>query len=500
MSTPQPNIVFIHAESMDGRITGFGGHPAMRHATPNLDSLAESGVVFSNAYTNCPVCNPSRASMWTGKYPHYYDAWNNHEGITPETPILSNALQNAGYRCSAIGPLDYLYGMHSIRDRIGSWTRAARIMRPISRTPLPVVSDKTDFVIRDRQWTNEAIESIRKATDAPDNPFFLYLTTGLVHPAFEANAKHMRRIIAEQVDIPPTLSDLESETHPVVRYIRRTKHCERRFSEQLVREIRHVYFAMIAALDDLVGMVLGAIREAGIEDDTYIIFSSDHGEMAGEHNQILKRTMYEPSVHVPLLIKGPGVRHGEIYDTPVSLVDLYPTILDMAGVDYASVAHGARFPDSPAGESLYSTATGASSRNRDWAFCEYNGDRCCTGAFMLRQDRWKYVRYEGEKPQLFDLSSDRWESTDLASSRPEVVSNLDALLRTNFDCAGIDERAKRYDRESFLRWREKAGKNGVYAETMARVYSGFDRLCIEDIVPWREEDEEMIAAWLGPDY
>ena len=78
---PPANIVFIHAESMDGRKMGCMGHPALKDATPNLDRLAAEGVLFANAYSNCPVCNPSRASMWTGKYPHYRDCWNNHEGL-----------------------------------------------------------------------------------------------------------------------------------------------------------------------------------------------------------------------------------------------------------------------------------------------------------------------------------------------------------------------------------------------------------------------------------
>src|SRR6056297_2252015 len=106
----RPNIVHIHAESMDGRKMGCMGEPALQGLTPNLDSLADDGVLFTNAYSTCPVCNPSRASMFTGQYPDYYDCWNNHEGLREGTPILQDAMRSAGYNSTMIGPLDYVWG------------------------------------------------------------------------------------------------------------------------------------------------------------------------------------------------------------------------------------------------------------------------------------------------------------------------------------------------------------------------------------------------------
>ena len=168
---------------MDGRKMGCMGHPAMQRATPHLDRLACEGVLFANAYTNSPVCNPSRASMWSGKYPHYYDCWNNYEGLRDHMPTWQNAFESAGYQTSTIGPIDYGHGKHSIRDRIGSWTRAANIRRPISRTPLPQVVADGKANGRDWDRTYQAMEHLRRCA-ATDRPFWLYLTTGLVHPAF----------------------------------------------------------------------------------------------------------------------------------------------------------------------------------------------------------------------------------------------------------------------------------------------------------------------------
>ncbi len=489
----RPNIVHIHAESMDGRKMGCMGHAA--GVTPNLDALAEGGVLFTNAYSPCPVCNPSRAAMWSGKWPHVNENWNNHNGLREDVPISRDTLDRAGYRTELIGPLDYRWGMHSIRDQVGSWTRTADIQRPSCRTPLPRI-DNNDPWGADRHRTSQAIDFLRDAAgDA--QPFMLYLTTGLVHPAFVADRRHMDMIDPDRVEIPPSLGPLEATDHPVMRSMRVTKNCHHEFPEWLVREMRQMYFAMIATLDEMVGQVLGALDEAGLRENTWVIFSSDHGEMAGEHNQVLKRNMYEPSIHVPLIVAGPNVRAGAVVDTPVSLVDLYPTMLDLAGIDYADHAHHPGYPATLDGESLVPQLVGDAPRERDWAFAEYHGDRCNTGTFMLRRGPWKYVKYMYCEPQLFDLQSDSWEIENLASARPEVVAELDGLLEANFDCAGIDAAARAYDRESFLRWREGARAAGTYERDMAHVYSGFDHQSIEELRPWTAEDEARIEAWLA---
>ncbi|MEA3403942.1 MAG: sulfatase-like hydrolase/transferase [Armatimonadota bacterium] len=489
----RPNIVFIHAESMDGRKMRCMGHAAS--VTPNLDSLAEDGVLFTNAYSTCPVCNPSRASMWSGKYPHVYECWNNHEGLHDHVPTFRDTFDRAGYLTEAIGPLDYQWGKHSIRDRIGSWTRTANIQRPISRTPLPRIDDGDPWGA-DWQRAWQAIDFMREASSR-DRPFMLYLTTGLVHPAFIASTRYMELIDQDAIEIPPDLGPLEDTEHPVMRYMRITKNCDTEFPEQIVREMRHMYFAMIATLDELVGQVLAALEDLGLRESTYVIFSSDHGEMAGEHNQILKRSMYEPSIHVPLIASGPDVCRGGQVDAPVSLIDIYPTLMDMARLSYDDCAHHPGYPERLDGESLMPQLTTDAPRQREWAFAQYNGDRCNTGAYMLRRGQWKYVKYIGYEPQLFDLNSDPWEVENLAGTRPEVVEELDGILEASFDCAAIDAAARAYGREAFLRWSEQARADGTYERTMAHVYSGFDRQCIEDLMPWTAEDEAQIQRWLA---
>lgn len=497
LAAQRPNILMLHAESMDGRLMGCMGHPSMQGLTPNLDRLAARGVLFRQAYSTCPVCNPSRASLWSGKYPNVYDCWDNHEGLREGTPTFWDVLDRAGYQVSNYGKLDYAWGLHSIRDRVGSWTRTAGIERPINKMLLPWVTEEP---AHQGDWSkaDQLIETLQAAKNS-DRPFFACMSTGLVHPAFVTSQHYYDRVDPEKIEIPPGLHDLGDDDHPVDRYMRITKNHARAMAPELVLDIRRIYFAMIAELDDVVGRVLDAVEAQGLSDSTYIVFSSDHGEMAGEHNQILKRSLYEPSIHVPLIIAGPGVRRGATVDTPVSLIDLYPTFLEMMDERYAEHATAAGWPTELDGESLLPQLTGDAPRRRDWAFAEYHGDRNLTGSYMLRRGRWKLLHHVDYAPQLFDLDADPWELTNLAPQAPDVLAELQGMLEAHFECAGIEQRARVYNKRCFRAWRNAQKADGTYAATMARIYSGFSRLCISDYLPWTDADEQLIEAWLARD-
>ena len=171
--------------------------------------------------------------------------------------------------------------------------------------------------------------------------------------------------------------------------------------------------------------------------------------------------------------------------------------MDMASINYTDFANRLGYPNMLDGESLMPQMTGNMKRKRDWAMCEYHGDRCATGTFMIRQGDWKYVKHIGFESELFNIAKDSDETTDLIEIEANKADQLDQVLTSNFACQEIDDRAKQYDKESFMAWSEKAKANGTYHETMASVYSGFDRLCIEDISPWTNENEQKIEAWLG---
>jgi arylsulfatase K len=330
---------------------------------------------------------------------------------------------------------------------------------------------------------DRSVDWLYERARSDDGPFWLYLGIRAPHPAFTISQRYLDVIETRGVSIPP----LDESLHPALHYQRIAKNWLHGFGDDVVRQVRHIYFAMIAEVDAMVGRVMAALEASGLDESTYVIFSSDHGELAMEHRQFYKMSMYEASVRVPLIVAGPGVRAGVEVETPVSLVDIYPTLMDMAGL-----AH----PEGLDGHSLMPELSGKRSTHPNWAISEFHGTSVNTGMTMLRRDDYKYVAYAGYEAQLFNLAEDPDEVVNLVQARPEVAAEMDAALREIVDYEEVDARAKAYDRRRFRQWRSAQRGAGTYEQTMAQVYSGWDDLAADQVQPWTAEDEAQIEAWL----
>lgn len=220
-----------------------------------------------------------------------------------------------------------------------------------------------------------------------------------------------------------------------MRYQRAVKAWNHGFSPEMVRKVRRIYFAMIAEFDAMLGELLAAVDQPGLRENTCVIVASDHGENAMEHRQWYKMNLYESSARIPLLAAGPGFKKNLVVESPVSLIDIYPTLMDLAG--RAS-------PAGLDGHSLLPELAGRRSSRPDWVFSEYHDTTCNTGSFMLRRGPWKYIAYVGCEPMLFDLAGDPDEVRNLAASRPEIVRELDAQLRKIVDYPAVDAKVKAY--------------------------------------------------------
>ena len=480
------NIVFLQNDSMDGRVMGCMGHPAMKHATPNLDALARRGVLFRNAYTNNPICCPARASMWSGRYTFHCEGWNNYKGLNPGAPTFQTRLEEVGYRVQTFGKTDYLSGRHTIRARVSAWTRSAGIELPNYNEPAPVVlpGDKRDVHAKDWQLIRRGVAWLKEARKSPDQPFLLYVGLGIPHPVFRTSEYYYDKIPEVAVTLPPD----DQYDHPVMRYQRAVKAWKHGFSPEMVRKVRRTYFAMVAEFDAMLGELLAALDEPGLRENTCVIVASDHGENAMEHQQWYKMNLYESSARIPLLVAGPGFLENHVVQTPVSLIDIYPTLMDLAGRST---------PPGLDGHSLWPELTGRASSRPDWVLSEYHDTTCNTGSFMLRRGPWKYIAYVGYEPMLFDLAGDPDEVRNLASAHPEVVREMDAQLRKIVDYPAIDAKVKAYDRESFSHWRAETKAKGQYEQTMARIFSGWDHVRADDMRPWTTADEARIQKWLA---
>jgi arylsulfatase K len=384
-------------------------------------------------------------------------------------------LEAAGYVHQAYGKTDYVSGNHSLGNRVTSWNRAADIRLHRGAGPVAGLKqiDEQERRVHERDWEHvDSSIAFLRDRKKDNKPFILHCSISCPHPAFVSSSYYLDRIDATKVTIPPYEADL----HPVMEYMSETKACLGPFTEDEIRAVRHTYFAMVAEVDEILGELLNSYDALGLADSTYIVFGSDHGEMNMEHRQQLKNAMYEASVRVPLIIAGPGVVSDSRIGELVSLVDLYPTFMDMTGLDH---------PTDLAGVSLMPELQGKRPDRPDSVLCQYHGNFANTGEFMLRMGPYKYVAYAGFDPQLFNLDADPDEIDNLVDREPALAEEMDQALRDQVDYEAVDAKVKQYDRDSYRYWREAIGEQ-AYESAMREILPG-----------WSDRERAQTETWLS---
>lgn len=472
---------------------GCMGQPALQRATPNIDRLASHGTVFEKTYCSHPICCPSRANMWSGTYTHKCESWNNYKGLEPGMWSLLDDLPktHAFYR---YGKLDYISGGHTQLARLSAWLGASGVNKPVFDKDGSQgfhVADDNDLRCHEKDWKkiDQAIVDMKahKASGS-DQPFFLYMSTGLVHAAFKTNRYWLDKIPEELVDVPPQ----DDSDHPVRQWQLMAKAWRSGHDEATVKQVRRIYMAMCAEADAMVGALYDAMQECGYTDDTYFMFSSDHGEMAMEHQDWYKMTMFEASMRVPLIISGPDIKAAQRVGNLVSLIDVCPTLMDMAGLEQREQSDG---------ESLLPLAQGKTDNSRDWVYGCFMGCTMNTSAFMLRKGPWKYLAYGGGyRPQLFKLDENEDELIDYAESHAEVCADMDTELRSIVDYEQTHSNWQDYCKEAFRQWRRQA-KHGLHVDGSYGLSGkpSTDYMCIMDncFTGFDEQDEAVIEQWLN---
>jgi len=485
------NILMFHAESWDGRMLGCQGiHPAMAGATPNIDRLAEQGTLFRNAYCTNPICCPSRANMLSGTYTHKCESWNNFKGLENGMWTYHRALRQSHDMLLLGKHMDHLTGGHSVMNRI------ADFLEPLNTAHYPVMNadPAQEYSIdpgRDRRYhqgdwrdADRAIEFIRSRLPN-DKPFFICLNPGLVHAAFRTNQYWLERIPEELVDVPP----LDETGHPANEYQKKAKGWRHGLDDETVRTIRRIYFAMCAEADAIVGELMAALQEAGLEDETTVIFSSDHGELALEHQQYYKMSLFEGSARVPLIMKGPGIKAGQRIETPVSLIDIAPTICELGGLEKRECFDG---------ESLLPLAVGETTRSRGWALASYSGVTSNTMSWMLRKGDYKLIVHEGYPLRLFNLRDDPGELNDLIDKEPETAEELLAVIDSEVDREATLRTWEEYRKHNFAQFQRQA-KRGLYWDSSYSLRgspsSDYDTIMDNALTGWTGEDEARATEW-----
>lgn len=433
------NLLLIVSDEHNPRVLGCNGNGVAR--TPTLDGLASSGVNFSNGYCNSPICLPSRASFTIGDYGSRHGYWDNAFPYGGETRGFGHRLADAGFPVVTVGKLhfkgdDPATGFPDQRiplnakDGIGdiySATRSFEQYRPqLGGHVRQAHWGDSDYLRYDRGVSDEAVRFLKEEARGYDDPWLLKV--GFVLPHFPLVAPERFREIypLDKVPIPKRYSLSERPRHPILDEMRRYMGVQGEFSEEEVRRAVAVYYALCSELDENIGRVLAALRETGRDANTRVIYMSDHGDMIGAHGMWWKHTFYEESVGVPFMMAGPDLPAGRTIDAPISLVDLYPTVLDCFGLELNDAER--RLP----GRSLLPAAQAQETLSYERpVYAEYFAASSVTGMYMLRKGDFKLCYYAYYPNQLFDLKNDPEETRDLAQDPAYqiVLDDLESELR-----------------------------------------------------------------------
>ena len=439
----RPNIIMILIDDMGWRdLQCFG---SSFYETPNIDALAAEGTVFTNAYAPCPVCSPSRASLYTGQYPARVGVTNYigaHDfGKLAEVPYLdhlpteeytlSRAYKDAGYRTYHVGKWhlggkEYYPEHHGFDVNIGGcdWGHPHRgYFAPfgIDTLPddIPAGEYLTDYL------TDRAIELIEKTGDAP---FFLNLSHYAVHTPIQAKEADLSRFAekSRRMKLDGVNPYIEGENFPC--WHKRGEKVCRRFIQSDIG-----YAAMIWNLDQNVGRLIRVLQKKGIYDRTVIVFTSDDGGLSTAEGSPTcnaplsegKGWGYEGGIRVPLIAVGPGIRAHTVCETPVTLPDWYPTLLALSGIPM----HPHHTVD---GMDISPLLRGEEMAERPifWHYPHY-GNQGGTPVAAVRFGRYKLLRFfEDEHVELYDLLQDISESFDISGSQPQRAKEMKELLDT----------------------------------------------------------------------
>lgn len=277
-----------------------------------------------------------------------------------------------------------------------------------------------------------------------------------------------------------------SSMHPVDYYSTVTKNCSDNFKEEELINIRAFYYAMCAEADAMLGQIIASLREAGVLNNTIVIFTADHGELAMEHRQFYKMSMFEGSAHIPLLFMGPGIKSGLKVDQLVSLVDVYPSVLGFADIQVTTELSGYSLLPF-----MSQSPISLKHNHPDWILSEYHGCNANASTYMLRTGQWKYITYADGKqvaPQLFDLTWDAEELHNVILDFPSVKEHLDKVLRSILNYPVVSATVHEYNKKSFTSWRDSLVGN--YSQIVANLRWHVD---------WQKnsrENERIIDQWI----
>ncbi|KQZ16426.1 choline-sulfatase [Mesorhizobium sp. Root552] len=450
--TKRPNILIIMVDQLTGTL--FPDGPANFLHAPHLKALAGRSARFRNNYTASPLCAPGRASFMSGQLPSRTGVYDNAAEFISSIPTFAHHLRAAGYYTCLSGKMHFVGPdqLHGFEERLTTdiypadfgWTPDYRKpgeridwwyhnLGSVTGAGVAETTNQMEYDDEVSFLANQKLFQLSRESDDDDRrPWCLTVSLSHPHDPFVARRQYW--------DVYENCQALDPET-AFTPFDRQDAHSKRLYiasdyasfdiTRKQVRRSRRGYFANISYVDDKVGELLDTLRRTRMADDTVVVFCSDHGEMLGERGLWFKMSFFEGSARVPLMIAGAGVAAGLIA-TPVSNLDICPTLCDIAGVDM-----GAIMPWTD-GQSLLPLTSGTE-RTAPVAI-EYAAEGSYAPMVALREGRYKFVHCEIDPPQLFDLETDPLERQNLAvdPAHADRVAAFMQKVRARWNMAAFD--------------------------------------------------------------
>lgn len=445
----RPNILILMVDQFNGTLFPDGPAPFL-HA-PNLTALAARSARFANTYTASPLCAPARASFMSGQLPSRTRVYDNAAEFASDIPTYAHHLRRAGYQTCLSGKMHFVGPdqLHGYEERLTTdiypadfgWT--PDYTRPGERIDWwyhnlgSVTGAGTAEITNQLEYDDEvAYNATRKLYDLARGhdarPWCLTVSFTHPHDPYVAR-REFWDLYEDCLELQPKVAPIrfEDQDPHSQRLMLASDHAAYDITPEQVGRSRRAYFAGISYVDSKIGEILDVLKRTRQDDNTIIVFLSDHGDMLGERGMWFKMSFLEGSARVPLMIAAPGLGAGRV-DAPVSTLDVVPTLAELAGIDLGEILP---WTD---GESLVDVAKGE--RSRGPVPMEYAAEGTISPMVGLRHGRFKLTLCEADPAQLFDLDADPHELTNLAAdpSYAETLASMTTVARHRWDLRRFD--------------------------------------------------------------
>ena len=417
----RPNVLFISIDDLNDWLGCYGGHPQVQ--TPHIDRFAQQGVLFSNAHCQAPICNPSRVSMFLGKLPSttgMYFLGPNFRTVEPtrSDQTLFQTFRDHGYFVSTRGKIFHGKADTASFDHVEKstgWRRGSEKLRYTLAKTHPLWDwgqvDVPDEEQRDYQTAAWAAQELPKLA-AGEKPFFLAVGFHLPHVPIYASKRWFDLYPLDSLQLPETVTVDRDDLPEIAKQLTLNPTAPRHSWMVESGEWKHAVRSYLAAnsfVDHMVGMLLKSLANSDAADNTIVVLWSDHGFHLGEKLRWAKRTLWEETTRVPLIFAGPGIATDQLCPRPVGLIDVFPTLLDLASLPPRADLEG---------KSLQPLLKNPKAKWNRPTICTFGPNN-----HSLRGERYRYTRYADGSEELYDHMNDPNEWNNLLAIKEPGVEH-----------------------------------------------------------------------------